>query len=228
MPTRTRARQAARRAVPQNRAARGMQSPTSLHLVGFPANRVVPMRYASYQEATGTGGVLDQYVLSAGNINDPNVTGVGGQPLGHDQWAQFYNNWVVLSSRITVTFQVAGSTTSPPIVGVFLNQTTTTTGSSWMSMVEQGKSKYAMLSQSVAVPVTKFSLTYDAKKEFTLADVRDNEDRIGSSFGNSPADGMFFIVWNQSMDEATTGAVDFTYVIDYEVLVSQPKELTQS
>jgi len=35
-------------------------------------------------------------------VFDPDFTGIGNQPLGHDQWAAFYRRYRVLASKITL------------------------------------------------------------------------------------------------------------------------------
>ena len=76
----------------------------SLALSGFPQSKVVRLRYV---EAIGINPVITGngfYVFRANSIFDPNYTGVGHQPMGHDEWSQSYNHYAVLGSKIKVTF----------------------------------------------------------------------------------------------------------------------------
>lgn len=49
-----------------------------------------------------TWGATNDYVYSMNSIFDPDVTSTGHQPLGHDQWALFYQNYRVISCRWSV------------------------------------------------------------------------------------------------------------------------------
>jgi hypothetical protein len=46
------------------------------------------------------------HVFRGNSINDPDVTGVGTQPYGHDEWAGLYNNYAVMSSSITILLNI--------------------------------------------------------------------------------------------------------------------------
>mgnify|MGYP007068492609 CR=1 FL=1 len=63
----------------------------------------VKMKYAgSLVLNDAVGGIVQSHIFSGNNLNDPDVTGVGHQPLGHDQWANFYSKYNVLGSKIQV------------------------------------------------------------------------------------------------------------------------------
>ena len=59
----------------------------------------------TYSEQVGpstiTGGISGTGVnISLNDIHDPNKTGVGHQPYGHDQWVAFYNRYKVTSVEV--------------------------------------------------------------------------------------------------------------------------------
>lgn len=56
-----------------------------------------------------TAGGLYLYQYRGNSGFDPDYTGVGLQPNGFDQWAQFYNLYVVVSSEIVVEFMAGTS-----------------------------------------------------------------------------------------------------------------------
>lgn len=195
--------------------------------IGLPSQRVVQMRYSSWKQLAGTSGAFGTQVVAANSINDPDSTGIGHQALGNDQWALFYQSYVVLRSRITVKLGVHSGATLPVIAGIYLSSSSTVTGP-WDALVEQGKSTVCFLQPSVGVPPSELSLSFDAKTAFNVRDVRDEVQRIGAHFNSSPSDRMFFVCWSQSMDQSSTGGCDLMYYIDYDVLVSEPLLLAQS
>lgn len=53
--------------------------------------------------AFSTSGTLQDNVFRGNSLNDPDLTGAGGQPMGHDQWSSLYASYTVLGSKIEVT-----------------------------------------------------------------------------------------------------------------------------
>ncbi len=195
--------------------------------------RQVRLRYSSFKALAGTSGVLGEQVVACGDIFDPDRTGVGHQPLGHDQWSAFYGAYIVVRSKIQVWYMYnqAQAVSTQPVVGMFRDDTTALLSSTWDALVEQGRSKYLVVPASLNVvspDANMLTLDYDAKRDFNLTDIRDNESRIGAATGASPSDNMFYHIWAQSVDQATTSAVMLVYTVDYDVIFSKPKELGQS
>lgn len=187
------------------------------------------MRYCSYQaDYSSASGALNQQVVSMNDINDPDTTGVGHQPLGYDQWRLFYEDYIVTEARITVQCTVNAAVTTPVVAGLMMHDSNSTTATTFDALIEQGRSTWKVLPLSVASPMNKFYLKADLKKVFNVADVKDNKHRFGGTFGGSPNEENYFIFWIQSLDQATTTAVDLVYVVEYDVIVSSPKELAQS
>jgi len=196
-------------------------------LVGFPRSKLVNMRYVSFYTLTSTSGVMSVQTFRANSINDPDSSGVGHQALGHDQWSAFYQNYKVLSSKITVKFQANAATTTPPVAGVILQNIAVPASLDYTALIEQGNSSWRMAPQSVATAIQTLVRKFDCKKFFNLVNVKD-EDDIGAAFSANPAKAAYFTLWLQGHDQATTIAADFTVVIDYVVSVNEPKELAQS
>ena len=57
--------------------------------------------YAPYTQAAATIGALQQFKINS--IWDPDLTGLGGQPLGRDTYAGIYNYYKVLETHIKYT-----------------------------------------------------------------------------------------------------------------------------
>jgi len=59
--------------------------------------------------AFSTSGTLQDNVFRGNSLFDPDATGAGGQPMGFDQWANFYASYTVLGSKIEVTCMQNGA-----------------------------------------------------------------------------------------------------------------------
>ena len=88
------------------RAAARMYARPARSLNPFPNNKLVRHKYCdTVTIPAGTGaGVPTIYQFRANSIYDPDYTGVGHQPLFHDEMAAQYKYYTVMSSRIKVTF----------------------------------------------------------------------------------------------------------------------------
>lgn len=212
----------------RGRFALSVRSRVPRPLPGLPKTSIVNMKYCELKTLTSSSGALSPWYFRASSINDPDNSGVGHQPSGHDQWAQLYSNYVVLSSKLTHKVLVGGSQTVWSVCGNYLSPTNTITASTYQELIEQGKSKYTILAPSTANAVTRLYNSFDAKKEFNLADVKDNVSRIGAAFGSNPSNEAYYVIWTQSDDQATTSATKHLIEIEYTVLLSEPKELPQS
>lgn len=70
----------------------------------MPPSLSVKMRYVEASKLITTGSAATGYTWSLNNIFDPDVSGVGHQPMGYDQLTVFYNHWRVTGCKYKVTF----------------------------------------------------------------------------------------------------------------------------
>lgn len=83
----------------------------------MPANQRMQLAYAervSLNEATAGSGVATSFSLNS--LYDPNSGGVGVQPVGFDQMANFYGQFKVWKCKARVTF--ANNNTTGPVMCV--------------------------------------------------------------------------------------------------------------
>ena len=201
---------------------------------GFPQTRRITMKYCDSVPVAGIANSLSYYLFSANSIYDPNRTGGGHQPVGHDQWNLFYNHYVVVGSKFKCTFSssVTGASNSGMTFGIMLDDSSTAPVTNSIShLIESRKSKYLSynFASSTASRLPVITQTYSAKKFFNVADVKDNFTRIGADFGVDPADEAYFRVWfgmNNVLD--TQQSMNLLIEVDYIVFLSEPKELPQS
>lgn len=197
---------------------------------GFPAENRTILRYVDHDALQSSTGIWDFCAYRANGIFDPNYTLAGHQPLGYDQWATYYNHYVVNSCRFKVTFTPTTTAGTPCACSVYLGDDASTpyAGSTYYALAEANRGQQKILSYAAAKPVVIRGY-YSAKKFFNVKDIRDNLDRIGSGIGASPAEGAIFYAGLQSMDLGSTSNVVLIKVeLEYDVTFSEPKDLTQS
>lgn len=198
---------------------------------GFPANKIVKMRYVDRQSINPGVSTMGGWIYRANSINDPDYSGMGHQPLGHDEWSNFYNHYVVIGSKISVKYVYSATNANEgQAIGVYLSDDTSYP-SDMNNLIEQGLGKYRVMgAASYSAPsaptiVNKFS----AKKFFNVTDIKDNVGRLGAAFNANPQEQANYIIWVGALDP--TSDLGQTYIlvtIDYIVAVMEPKALTTS
>lgn len=193
---------------------------------GMPTTRIGKLKYAQVMSVTSTTGIMGEQRFSANNIFDPDVTGTGHQPMGHDQWAALFNHYVVLGSKITVNFCDADASTTPTHVGLYLSDGKTLSYTSGYEYIEARKGTYRLIVPNEGKNhrmVNRFS----AKRFFNVKDVKDNLNRFGAASGASPTEQAYYHIWVQTLD-TTSNTIRCVVEIEYIVLYSEPKDLAGS
>jgi len=206
--------------------------------MGFPKNKVVKMRYVQYKQVdltnTSTGG-FDGFYMSANGIHDPDAAVGGHQPMGHDQWQIFYNHYVVLGSKCKVTYASRDNVVAQPIiVGISIEDDTTSAATDVQTIQEYGGAKYKMFQGYTSMGTRQVSANFSAKKFFNVTDMKDNLTDKGANFGANPTDQAFFRIFCCTADgNAAVGATGDVIIgcnveIEYIVALQEPKELPKS
>ena len=196
----------------------------------FPQQKIVKMRFCTTVTIDSTGSTVSVAQFRCNSINDPDAALGGKRPMGHDQWATWYNHYVVLGARITFKlFPSTNTTNIPNAVGVYLSDDTSIP-TAFDSLVMQGRGMYKIVPTAQSSGgVYTFYQKYSTKRFFNVTDVKDNTDRLGASFGSNPSEEAYFNIWCQPVDKLTnTGGFTGLATIDYIVALSEPKDIPDS
>lgn len=203
-------------------------------MIGFPKQRVVKMRWMENLTLDSTGPAVTR-TYAANDINNVFALPVH-RPLGYDQWGEFYQEWVVVGSRIHCKATYASTTAGsvPVNWGVLLTNDGSTTFAQLSALVEQGKTKYKIMQPVNNGNMTSISQSFSAKKFFNITNVKDNYRRLGSYFApgagaGGPELNASFVVWAAAADNGTNvQPINVTVTIEYLVLVGSQKTIAQS
>lgn len=177
---------------------------------------------------TGTGGVIQQYVFSANGVYDPNITGTGHQPLGFDTMMLYYEQYTVVSSRITITCCHNGIQAGT--FAVLLAPDTTSLA--LPDVVENGLIRMKTLdgrgTNGTGQRIGSLSLSCDVAKYFgrkSKADLLDDATLSGSVAAN-PSEQVYFVIpaWGFSGFSDNT-AFQLTALIEYDVVFWEPRKV---
>lgn len=187
----------------------------------------VRLRYNAVKDLSGGGlSGFNAIVFRGNSIFDPDFSGGGHQPLGHDQWANFYRRYRVLGSKIIV--RAASDSAAPAGIGVVPQNTNT---------VLSQRTEYAEASYVKNVP-----LGADASHAIAMIEnyvstakmrggppnyVRLNED-LSALVGANPAQQFYWHVFGYSLDATVNWVIKLEVEVQYYVEFYDRETLAQS
>lgn len=192
----------------------------------IPPSRVVSFCYTdSYLVSSSTPTIPGAHRFALNSIFDPDSTGIGHQPLGHDEMAQLYRKYKVLGTKITARFMWDTSAGQAHRVGIYFDDDTSLPTSQFqISEKNHNRDSKILLpnNQSMQTIVAKWS----GKKWF-----KDNWVTDGTSgiFGANPVNPGYAFAWVNPMDGAGSFAqVRLEVTIEYITKCYDPKDLPVS
>lgn len=177
-------------------------------IFGFPNAILTTMRYCTSVALVASAGASAIHVFSANSIFDPDVTGVGHQPMYRDQYAALYENYVVLGSKISVEF-VNHNTGSGAVVSISGDNDTTI-----VSAVDTRTEQSNAISAAMA-PASKNTLfmNYSPEKHLGTADT----DTGITATGSSPTNQWYYGIAACHIDSTSSLTVYARVIIEYTV-----------
>lgn len=213
------------------------------HLSSFPRRQVVQMRYVRSFSMASTHNDTYAIHLAANSIYRPFSISEVHDALGYDQWSPFYQNWIVIGSRISTRWVYPGADAGFSNVQclVFLssvpyNGLGSTTGlpiSEVNSVLESGRAVYNILPSDPAAGVRNINHSFSAKKWFGFSKVLDNIDTHGGTFYTT-AYPVYTTYYNIVSGPVVAGgtspeaAISVLVTVEYLVMMTEPNELSQS
>jgi len=177
------------------------------------------MRYSEAISINASTGLAVHHLFRCNGIFDPNVTGTGHQPYGHDSYQALYNHYNVLSSTIVVTPAEDIDAT----VGVTLTDDTTV--NSDFDTVKEIKGTKMMVLTQASDGNSKIVQKYDANQVWDKSYQKSTQ----ASFGADPAEEMYFDIWaTGKLSTVAAATVRLLVTISYEVECFELRDLGQS
>jgi len=194
----------------------------------FPVSKTVTQQlyYESNLTMGGAAGILTKYVFSANGAYDPNITGTGHQMMGFDQMMLFYEQYVVLRSKIKVTFW--STTQTPQRVAITLAPDTTTPASV-NDVVENGLTVMSYCGNAQTNGMFRgdavLELTCDVAKYFgrSKKDLIAGTEFYGTAAAN-PIEQVYFQVLTWNPATATTTGNCFDVVMSFDIFYYEPRK----
>ena len=194
-------------------------------IYGFPNSIITKMRYCDVMSLSGTTGAIATNAFRANSIFDPDSTGVGHQPLYHDTYAAIYDQYVVLGSKITVTF-LSRTGAVCFLAGIVCDDDSTFSSTTSTRMEQNNSVTIGCGPVTSGCEVNTLTATFSPYEAFGVDATDDGSS--STSFGTNPTEEWFYGVWIQAADAGSTTVVDIKVEIEYTVKCSELKTPTQS
>lgn len=159
------------------------------------------------------------HVLSANSIFDPDVTGVGHQPMYRDQMFEYYNHAYCFASKLVVEFSLRSTAVTDRRVAVY-RRANTTTVTDMNALGTQPSAVIGNMSSRAVAPV-KLSIGWSGKKTFNHKIVGHKDHQQDA--GTGPAEQTYFHIAcapYESIADAIPTLVSIK--IEYYVMFSEP------
>lgn len=196
-----------------------------MRLQVLPTRNIKKFRYIQDINLNPPIGAAANFTFSANGMFQPTITAgsVGAhQPYGFDQFMAQYNFYMVIGSKITVTWslgQPGDAVTNNLMCGVFLKDDITVITDPLL-LRENGHSRWTTITDSIHPKrsVKKFS----AKRFFNVKDIKDNAEYAGTAEGN-PLQSAYYHLWAANAAPNVDGSVVLANVmIEYIAVLQEP------
>lgn len=196
--------------------------------IGLPLEKKTKLTYYETIGLTSTSGIVSKHTFNLADIFDPDFSGAGHQPYGHDQWANLYKKYVVSSAKITVKWSNIATNNIGHNVFVLLDKDNVVDGNlDTRQEMTRGVGNATLLPNSNNTKTT--TGYYSPKTFFAIKDVMDDH-QLKASLGASPTLPAYCVIGIQPIDQVTTSsAIIYGEVrIEYNVTLFDPVQVAGS
>lgn len=202
---------------------------------GFPDRMVTKLRYVDNFTLTGAAGAVGANVFRLNGPYDPDLSGVGHQPMYFDQFAGAvgtgpYSRYRVISAKATVSFMqtsppaIAATNVGPIVVGLQTSATSGLYGTNVSALCEASNSVWTHLGDKAGGNNTKtLTATYSPRRDLGVSQ---DDDTVSAAYNGLPSQGFFCIPWK--IDTVGAASVSALVEIVYTVEFFDRNEVAQS
>lgn len=188
---------------------------------GFPTKIITILRYTDHYPQTSTAGGIATQVMRMNGPFDPDLTGVGHQPMYYDRYAAIYSSHRVLGSRLTAVISgtTLQSTQGPWAFGINGSTSSSSMGTSVRNREEQNDGISTVYNGQNTPVVLSFAYSPEIKLGRPAGD-----DTVGAFVNTNPTTQYFAHVWMADLNGATSTAnvkITMEYTIEFHGLVQE-------
>ncbi len=238
MPPKNLPKHSRKRPNPKKRAhakvTRTGRRPAASELMRPPLFRQVEKRTGQLYYDSGlsisAGGAIAYYRFSANGMFDPDVTGTGHQPMGFDTMMEYFDQYVVTRSHITVRFVHSTGEVLPVICGLKLADDTASPSN--QEFVENGlgrtgffagdasivQGKYCQCQLSLDCDVMAYFGRHEDEKQFL------NDVNMQGTAAANPTEQVYFLIAIWNMNGAVAPEAKLEVKLTYDAVYFEPRK----
>lgn len=204
---------------------------------GYPDKLVTKLRYVDNLSLSGAGSTVGSNVFRMNSCFDPDLSGVGHQPMYFDQLCgpvgtAPYSRYRVISSVMTVTYtagavSVPGTTAFGPfLIGLAAQNASGLYGTSGAALCEASNAQWTYLGDKMGGNnIKKLKTTYVPSRDLGM---NDGDDTLGALYNANPTEVFHAIPWKIDVGSTGGGGVYALIEIIYNVEFFDRNEVAQS
>lgn len=174
----------------------------------------------------GVAGLPAEYFFSANGLYDPNISGVGHQPIGFDQIGTFFDHYTVIYSQINVWFNNIDSGISQ-FVGIKMDDNTSSAGTI-SKFVENGSCVWTSCGCTCSGDDNKMlSMEMDVSRFLGRPKIMSEDDLRGDT-SNNPTEQAYWHIMAAPNVAQDSNLVRILVEITYVAIWTEPKDLDLS
>lgn len=191
--------------------------PNQLYATTFPQQMKVCLKYDHNANFTTTVSIANDTKFRLNSIFDPDLSGVGHQPQGRDQWNLLYNRYRVDSVRVTV--RTLSMSAHGMMICLFPNNNSTTI-TDVDQMVESPLVTCKAVGTGTATTIVKF---IDLKQLNGVSkNMYENDDRFQALFSTNPTETLILHVGLWELGSLASITASFNICLEYYVTCFDP------
>ena len=202
----------------------------------FPDRFVSKMKYVDFitlDMGATDSGIPKTYNFRANSIFDPDKSGVGHQPLGHDEMNIVYDHYCVIGSKIKCTFAPqGGQVVNVDMLYMLAVQDTPASHGNAIDYLEQNNTKGTTIAPGYAGSSKTLTAHYSPYKLFGLSkkDSLISNNKLNTSFGSNPTEDAIFQVGIvcPTATSANPSPIRVRVEIEYLVVCTERRPLNRS
>lgn len=197
----------------------------------FAQRYISKMKYSEQLTQVGPGlGGLTQFTMNLNSIFDPNRTGLGHQPYGHDSLAAIYNRYRVIKCNYVISALSTGGTSGDAygiIAALPANEVATILGGV-AEVQENPRCRYITQAPNAALKVLKGTVDIASLVGRTKGQYL-SDDRYQATYGSSPNELAILNIFTGLLNGAAeTVTTKLNIVLEFTVESFDVKNLVQS
>lgn len=192
--------------------------------VGIPDSIRTILRITGTLTPTTTLGSLYSYQFRGNSCYDPDFTGAGAQPTYFDNYANMYNSYVVLSSKLRLEIVGLTSGTNPVLVGCYPAYNTSLGTTALDCAAMRYAKSLSVLSSGNAVKAT-LSSSQSTAQQFGIPELAVvTDDLYSGTITTNPATAQtwFWTVFAQAETGTSTLSGVIRWTLDFDVKFFDP------